>query len=192
MNRKLIVVVVVAAILALLAGAAVGRNLLSQTESPVTRTDLIRFKDPVAKISIAYPATWRRLADRPQDPELVLLAAVGDATSLLMRVSASGLEVPVTREALPVVRGYTDSLLSADDRAKQLTEPAAVVVGGLPGWRYRYTYGSGDSGGAHDHYFLFKDRKLVQLVFQAIPAQRLPAVASQFDAIADSFRGRDA
>ena len=89
------------------------------------------------------------------------------------------------------MRKYTDSLLSADQRAKQLTEPVAVGVGGLPGWRYRYTYGSGATGGAHDHYFLFKDRMLVQLVFQAVPAKRLPALAKTFDSIAASFRGRD-
>ena len=194
MNRKLVVVVVVAAVLAALAGAAVGRNLLSPDETPATRTaDRIRFKDPAAKVSIAYPATWQRRADRPQDPELVLLAATrDDAASLLVRVSPSGLEETVSAEALPIVRKYTDSLLSADQRAKQLTDPVAVGVGGLPGWRYRYTYGSGATGGAHDHYFLFKDRMLVQLVFQAVPAKRLPALAETFDSIAASFRGREA
>ena len=192
MNRRLAVVVAVAAVVALLAGAAVGRNLLSPDETPVTRTDLIRFKDPDAKISLAYPATWRRAPDRPEDPERVLLAARDDSASLLLRVSSSGLDAPVTTETLPIVRKYTDTLLSADQRASQLTEPVAVGVGGLPGWRYRYTFGSGATGGAHDHYFLFKDGQLVQLVFQAVPAKRLPALAETFDSIAASFRGREA
>ena len=193
MNRKLVVVVVAAlAVLALLVGARVGRNLLSPAETTAT-PDVIRFKDPAAKISIAYPATWKRRPDTPQDPELVLLAATRDASaSLLVRVTASGLDVPVTQKELPIVRKYTDSLLSADQRAKQLTEPVAVGVGGLPGWRYRYTFGSGAGGGAHDHYFLFKDGQLVQLVFQAVPAARLPALAETFDSIAASFRGREA
>ncbi len=192
-NRKLLVVVVAAAaVLALLAGAAVGRNLLSPSDPPTRRADVVRFKDPVAKVSIAYPASWTRLPDRPQEPDLALLAAVDDSTSLLMRISPSGLDGGVTVRTLPVVRGFTDDLVKADPRAKQLADPVAVVAGGLPGWRYRYTYGSGDSGGAHDHYFLFKDKQLIQLVFQAVPAERLATLAPVFDSIAASFRGRDA
>jgi hypothetical protein len=193
-NRKLVVVVVIAAVLALLAGAAVGRSLLSPGETSGTRTaEVVRFKDPASKISIAYPSTWKRQPDRPQDPDLVLLAAARDGSaSLLVRVTPSGLDAPVTQAVLPIVKKYTDSLLSSDQRAKQLVDPVAVGVGGLPGWRYRYTFGDGATGGAHDHYFLFKEGKLVQLVFQAVPAKRLPAVAPTFDSIAASFRGRDA
>jgi hypothetical protein len=191
-NRKLLVVVVVAAVLALVAGAAVGRSLLSSsTPTAAPRADVVRFKDTVAKVSIAYPASWQRLPQRSEDPDLALLAAADDSTSLLMRDSLSGLDVPVTRKTLPIVRKYTDGLVSADRRAKQLTDPVAVVAGGLPGWRYRYTFGSGATGGAHDHYFLFKAGRLIQLVFQAVPAERLPAVASVFDSIAASFRGHD-
>jgi len=192
-NRKLLAIVAVAAVLALLAGAAVGRNLLSSssTPPPAPRADVVRFKDPVAKVSIAYPASWRRLPERPGDPDLALLVAEDDSTSLLMRVSTSGLD-PVTTEGLPVVRKYTDGLVSVDPRAKQLVEPVAVQVGGLPGWRYRYTFGSGTEAGAHDHYFLFKGRQLVQLVFQAVPASKLPAAAPEFDRIAASFQGNDA
>jgi hypothetical protein len=191
-NRKLLLVVAVAAVLALVAGAAVGRNLLSTPSTPAPQTDVVRFKDTVAKVSIAYPATWRRLPQRPGDPDLALLAAADDSTSLLMRVSASGLTAPVTTTTLPIVRKYTDGLLSADQRAKQLVAPVAVTAGGLPGWRYRYTFGSGATGGAHDHYFLFKAGRMIQLVFQAMPAERLPAVAPVFDSIASSFRGHDA
>ncbi len=32
---------------------------------------------------------------------------------------------------------------------------------------------------------------MIQLVFQAVPAARLPALAPEFDAIAASFRGRE-
>lgn len=191
-NRKLLVVVAVAAVLALLAGAAVGRNLLSPSDPPARRADVVRFKDPVAKVSIAYPASWTRRPDRPQEPDLALLAALDDSTSLLMRISPSGLDGGVTTETLPVVRGLTDDLVKADPRVKQLAAPVAVVAGGLPGWRYRYTYGSGESGGAHDHYFLFKGKQLIQLVFQAVPAERLATLAPVFDSIAASFRGRDA
>lgn len=191
MNRKLLVVVAVAAVVALLAGAAVGRSLLSP-ETPTTAgtADVVRFKDEISKVSIAYPATWTKI-DRSDDPDVALLAAADDSTSLLVRVSAVGLEA-VTQQTLPIVKKFTDDLLAQDSRTKQLVAPVAVDLGGLPGWRYRYTYESGESGGAHDHYFLFKGSRMIQLVFQAVPAQRLPGLASAFDDIAASFRGREA
>jgi hypothetical protein len=189
-NRRLVVIVAVAAVVALLVGADVGRNLLS-TSTPAPRAEIIRFKDASAKVSIAYPASWTRRPQRPEDPDLALVAAADDSLSLLMRVSASGLDVPVTAKTLPIVRRYTDGLVSADARARQLTRPKAVVLGGLPGWRYRYTFGTGPTAGAHDHYFLFKGTQLIQLVFQSVPASRLPSLAPVFDGIAASFRGRD-
>jgi hypothetical protein len=190
MNRKLLLVVAVAAILALLLGARVGRSLLSPDEhTPSARADVVRFKDDVAKFSLDYPAAWAALPQPDDDPEVALRIADGPSASLLIRVSAVGL-APVTREKLPVVRKLTDALIASDPRAKQLVAPAPVVLGDLPGWRYRYTYGSGETGGAHDHYFLFKGGRMIQLVFQAAPASRLPALATRFDRIAATFKGR--
>ncbi len=191
-NRKLVVVVAVAAVLALLVGAAVGRNLLSSDTPPTDRADVVVFKDPVVKVSIAYPGTWDRRSQRAGDPDLALLLSAYDSSAgLLMRVSSSGLDAPVTEKTLPVVRKLTDGLVSADQRVKQLADPQPVVVGGLPGWRYRYTFAAGGSSGAHDHYFLFKGERLIQLVFQALPAERLAALAPVFDRIAGTFRGHD-
>lgn len=191
MNRKLLLVVAVAAVVALLAGAAVGRNLLSSstTNTPSARADVVRFKDDVAKVSLEYPADWQPLPSSEDDPEVALLVADNPSSSLLMRVTAVGL-APVTRKTLPIARKFTDELIGADPRARQLVEPVPVVLGGLTGWRYRYTYGTGDSGGAHDHYFLFKGGRMIQLVFQAAPASKLPALAPTFDRIAKTFKGR--
>ena len=191
MNRKLLLVVAVAAVVALLAGAAVGRNLLSSSTNnpPSARADVVRFKDDVAKVSLEYPADWQPLPMNEEDPEVALLVADSPSSSLLMRVTAVGL-APVTRKTLPVARKFTDQLITADPRARQLVEPVPVVLGGLTGWRYRYTYGTGDSGGAHDHYFLFKGGRMIQLVFQAAPASKLPALAPTFDWIAKTFKGR--
>ena len=44
--------------------------------------------------------------------------------------------------------------------------------------------------GAHVHYYLFKDDRLVQLVLQAVPAAQLPGLQPTFDQIADTFEGR--
>jgi hypothetical protein len=188
-NRKLLVVVAVAAVAALLAGAAVGRNLLSSSSTTTSpHADVVRFKDEVSKVSIDYPASWARL-EQPDDPEVALRVAANTSASLLMRVSAVGF-APVTRKQLPIVRKFTDELIATDPRATQLVAPVPVTLGGLTGWRYRYTFGSGDAGGAHDHYFLFKDGRMIQLVFQASPAERLPALAPTFDNIAATFEGR--
>ena len=191
MNRKLLLLVAVAAVVALLVGVKVGRSVLS-SPSPTpsaARADIVRFKDDVAKVSLDYPAAWNALPAPENDPEVSLIVEDPPSASLLMRVSAVGL-APVTRKTLPIVRKLTDGLIGADPRARQLVAPVAVVLGDLPGWRYRYTYGSGETGGAHDHYFLFKGGRMIQLVFQAAPASRLPALAPAFDRIAATFKGR--
>lgn len=189
-NRKLLLVVAVAAVLALLLGAKVGRNLLSSSSNPPSaRADVVRFKDDVANVSLDYPADWQPVARDESDPDVALLVEKKPAASLLMRVSAVGLAT-VTRKTLPIVRKFTDELIAADPRARQFVDPVKVVLGDLPGWRYRYTYGTGDTAGAHDHYFLFKGGRMIQLVFQAAPATRLPGLAATFDRIAKTFKGR--
>ena len=190
MNRKLLVVVAVAAVLALLAGASVGRNLLSDATTTSPRADVVTFKDEVAKFSISYPGNWTALPLPADDPEVALLVMADRATSLLVRTSALGLQY-VSQKTLPTVRKLTDDLVAADDRISLLGEPVPVELGGLPGYRYRYTYGAGESGGAHDHYFLFQNggAKLIQLVFQATPAAHLSDVTPAFQRIAGTFRG---
>jgi hypothetical protein len=193
-NRKLLAIVVVAAVVALVAGAAIGRNMLSSDTSTPKRGTVVHFKDELSKVSIDYPGTWHRVPDNPSQPDLSLLVtAPGDPTTLmLMRITASGLD-PVTYASLPVARGYTDDLLAQDPRAKILRRDP-VRLGGLAGWRYRYTTGSGDAESAHDHYFLFKNGKpkkgmLVQIVFQATPPERLGELEPTFQRIAGTFKG---
>ena len=177
----------VAAILALVIGAAVGRSVIpsaSQHRSPPPEP--VEFTDADAGIALTYPGTWRQLPST--DPQVRLLAAAGTSTSLLLRVTRSEIAA-VKQETLPVVRQFTDQLMAADERAKQLSTPEAVSLGGLLGYRYRYTYTSEDgSTGAHVHYFLFKRDKMSQLVFQAVPATRLSKVEPTFERIASTLR----
>jgi len=187
-NRKLLVVVIVAAVLALVVGAAVGRNLISPDGASAPRADVVRFKDEVSKFSIAYPASWRVLPATAGDGDLSLRVARDDAASMQVRSTVVGLE-NVTKQSLPVVKKFTDDLLSEDKRVQLLKQPDPVELGGVPGYRYRYTYGEGATGGAHDHYFLFKDRRMIQLVFQAVPATRLAELESTFQRIAGTFEG---
>jgi hypothetical protein len=177
----------VAAILALIVGAAVGRSIIpSGTEDKVATTPApATFSDPASGISIRYPASWTRLRSRA--PQVPLVAALSPATSLSLRISKSEL-TDVTLQTLPVVRGFTDELVSADKRAKQLTAPDELSLGGLPAVRYRYTYPTKDNAtGAHVHYFLFKGDRMIQLVFQQVPASELGSVEPTFSRIARSL-----
>jgi hypothetical protein len=180
-----------AAILALVIGAAVGRSIIpSGADRPTLTTPApARFSDTDVGITLSYPAAWTRL--RSRDPQVILVAALSPATSISLRVSKSQLK-GVTQQTLPVVRQLTDDLIAADRRAKPLSAPEAVSVGGLPGYRYRYTYATADGKtGAHVHYFLFKHDLLLQLVFQALPASSLASVEPTFTRIAGTLVSRE-
>lgn len=178
-----------AAILALVVGAAVGRSIIpsGSDQRTITTPKPREFSDPVAGISLRYPGDWARLSSR--DPQVRLVAAQSPETSLSLRVSNSELE-DVTQRTLPIVRQFTDQLVAADQRVRMLSAPEPISLGGLPGYRYRYTYAS-ESGrdGAHVHYFLFRPGKLVQLVFQSVPARGLQAAEPAFNRIAATVTG---
>ena len=180
----------VAAILALIVGAFVGRSIIpSDTKNKVAKAPApIRFSDRTAGISLSYPPGWTRL--RSRDPQVPLVAALSPATSLSLRVSKSEL-TDVTLQTLPVVRGFTDDLVRADKRAKLLSEPEDLALGGLPAVRYRYSYPTQDhKTGAHVHYFIFKRDLMLQLVFQEVPATALASVEPTFNRIAATLTSR--
>jgi hypothetical protein len=180
----------VAAVLALVVGAAVGRSIIPSggDDHPRTLTTPppTQFASAAVGITMTYPSTWTRLQSR--DPQVLLVAALSPSTSLSLRASKSQLK-DVTAQTLPVVKQFTDDLVAADKRATLLTAAEPIEVGGLPGYRYRYTYTTKDGGtGAHVHYFLFKHDLLLQLVFQALPARALSQVEPTFDRIAGSLK----
>jgi hypothetical protein len=179
------VVAGLAAILALVIGVAVGRSIIPSAPHRTPAPEPAEFSDAETGIALTYPGDWRRL--EPSDSQVRLLAASGSSMSLSLRVSKSEI-ANVKQETLPVVRQFTDPLLAADERAKQLSTPEAISLGGLLGYRYRYTYrGEDGSTGAHVHYFLFKRDKMIQLVFQAVPATSLPKVEPTFERIASTL-----
>jgi hypothetical protein len=57
---------------------------------------------------------------------------------------------------------------------------------------YFYTFTDSATGakGAHTHYFLFKDKLMISLVFQGLPEDEFVrlAKAKLFDRVANSFR----
>ncbi|MGH2920024.1 MAG: hypothetical protein ACRDLS_15695 [Solirubrobacteraceae bacterium] len=186
MNRNWMVAGAVAAVLAIVLGARLGRDLLSDDE-PAAKSagpDVVRFHETVADVSLSYPGSWIRV--QSPDPEVPLLALSRDRAAVVqVRRSAAGIE-QVTRDTLPIAKKITDPLFRAIKRARLLEPAAPVERGGLFGWRYRYTLGGAER--ARDHYFLFKGRYLIALVFEVKPASRLAALTPQFDRVAGSLR----
>lgn len=197
MERKWLVgivagVLALAAVLALIGGGLVGRSIVpspaTTPETPPAPPATVRFKDTLTDVAIAYPATWvQRMSD---DQAVRILVSSRDASAgVSVSVRKSGLTEEVNARNLALVRPLTDDLVAGDDRITAKTDPVAVTVGGLPGYRYRYTYTTADkTEGVHDHYFLFKSGRLVQLVLQAVPATGLKALQPTFDRIVASFQ----
>ena len=182
-----LVLLAAAAVLALVVGGAVGRKIVPVPPPAKRVPSMVRFADTLTDVALSYPASWRRRSPRDQAVRLVA-ASPDESAGVSISVRKSGLE-PITQRTLPVVRRLTDDLLRADSRINGVPAPVAVSLDGLPGYRYRYTYRTGDGGnGAHVHYFLFRDRRLIQLVLQAQPAARLATEEPTFDGIADTFR----
>ncbi len=192
MNRKWVVASVVGvlalfAVLALVVGGVVGRSIVPRSPEP-SRPATVRFADSLTDVAVSYPAVWLRRTSLDQGVRILASSSDGSA-SVSVSVRKSGLET-VTAETLPIVRPLTDDLLKADTRITAQSPPVAVTVGGLPGYKYTYTYRTQDkSEGAHVHYFLFKDERLVQLVLQAVPASEVDALSPTFQQIADTFEG---
>ena len=182
-----LVLLAAAAVLALVVGGAVGRKIVPAPAPAKRVPPTVRFADTLTDVAVSYPATWRRRSPRDQAVRLVA-ASPDESVGVSISVRKSGLE-PVTGGTLPVVRPLTDDLLRADSRINGVPTPVAVTLDGLPGYRYQYTYRTPDGGdGAHVHYFLFEDRRLIQLVLQAMPAARLAQEESTFESIAGTFR----
>lgn len=192
MNRKWLVgglagLLAVAAVLALVVGGVIGRSIIpSPAPEPPETT---RFSDTLTDVSISYPAAWNRLS--PGDQSVRLLASAPDGSaSVSLSVRPTELAT-VTSDTLPIVRPLTDQLLAEDQRVIGGGAPVAVELGGLPGYRYDYEFRKQGGGkGAHIHYFLFRGRRLMQIVFQAEPASRMAQVQATFNRIAGSFEGR--
>lgn len=211
--RSRLAITLVAGIVALVAAVAVGRSIVSSPAptprpapapsaaapapvpvpvAPAPAADppgYVRFRDARTGFSIAYPKSWSRVASR--EAAVKLLVAKGRATSLLVRVARSPVTADVTRETLPIVRQLTDSLVRADGRIQSIVEPQPLVLDGLPGYRYVYTFATTSGGsGAHIHYFLFKGKRIITLVLQALPAQRLEQDLPLLKRIVQTFRAR--
>jgi len=190
--RRWIAPAVVAALLLAVLAMVIGRELVSP-DAPdrparaarTAKPDFVRFQDPAGGISIVRPAAWRQLT--PPNPEVRLLAE-GDDASMLVRLTNLG--VKVGPRSLGRARKLTDKLVRSAGQAKPLRRRRRVTLGGLPGYLYLYTFRDSSTGerGAHAHYFLFRGKTLITIVFQTASAERLARFAPLFDRLGGTLQ----
>ncbi len=201
MNRKRLLAVV-AGVLVVGAGLgtlgwAVGQWMLAPEEPPPAPAagpssparlppGFTEFRHPPTGFALAYPADWRRL--QSADPQVLLIAARNPQESFLVRVVE--LDSPVGPAELPAAKQLTDQIVKSNQSVQLLTEPAQIELAGLPGYFYFYSFADpgSEQRGAHSHFFVFKERKMIILVFQAVPVEQFPQMAPTFDQITSSFR----
>jgi hypothetical protein len=152
---------------------------------------LVEFRDEQAGFALSYPQAWVR-ASAP-NPQIVLVAAEHDPAknqggSILVRVTP--LDAPIDRTQLGEARKATDAIVASSDGVALRAEPTETEQGGLPGLYYLYTFRDPVSGatGVHSHFFLFKDKAMISLVFQALPQDDFGRLATLFDRVAGSLR----
>jgi hypothetical protein len=108
--------------------------------------------------------------------------------SILVRVTP--LDAPVAKAQLAEARKATDAIVASSDGVSLKAEPTETEQGGLPGLYYLYTFRDPVSGwtGVHSHFFLFKDKTMISLVFQSLPQGDFSRLAPLFDRVAGSLR----
>lgn len=146
----------------------------------------MRFHDARNGLSVSYPVSWRRIAS--SDAEVPLVAGSSEASLLMRRVS---LGTTVGAGDLDTAKKLTDKLVLTANRVQQLRPPRRIDnLGGLPGWLYIYSFAdtAGHQRGAHAHYFLFRGKTMITLVFQTLPAERFATYAPIFDRLAATFK----
>jgi hypothetical protein len=161
--------------------------------APETGGGLVEFRDDAHGFAISYPAGWIKLDSSDAEVALVVSErqpADGRGGSILARVVDTG--VVIGPDHLTEAKKFTDQVVASGQGVELEAEPAQITQGGLPGWLYFYTFIDPASGakGAHTHYFLFKDKLMISLVFQGLPEDEFVrlAQAKLFDRVANSFR----
>ncbi|MGH3770620.1 MAG: hypothetical protein ACRDRW_04355 [Pseudonocardiaceae bacterium] len=143
------------------------------------------FRSDQAGFALAYPSSWTKLS--PKDPQVLLLASQGTENSFLVR--ATELQDPVGPQQLAAARQVTDKIVMFNKSIQMITEPKRIELGGLPGFFYFYSFK--DPGtqqeGVHSHFFLFRDKTMISMVFQTLPRERFSESAKIFDQITASF-----
>jgi len=167
------------------------RSVEAPAPAPAQPGELVEFRNDPAGFALSYPKAWVR-ATAP-NPQIVLVAAEHDPAknqggSILVRVTP--LDAPIGKAQLGEARKATDAIVSSSDGVALKAEASETEQGGLPGLYYLYSFRDPVSGltGVHSHFFLFKDRAMISLVFQALPQDDFGRLAPLFDRVVGSIR----
>lgn len=153
--------------------------------TPADVGDFTEFRDEEWGFAVSYPSSWEQVAT--DDPSTRLLTTLNGAHSILVR--AVTLDAEISEDDLADVRAFTDPIVLDGEGVEVLAEPSGVVVGGLPGIYYLYTFTDAASGeeGVHLHYFLFDGDTMITIVLQALPSTDLDPLAPTFQTVIESF-----
>lgn len=145
----------------------------------------VAFRDVEAGFTIEYPSTWTKVAEAQGDRRLLL--NIDGQNSLLVR-SFPLFEKAVTPDNLSDVKAVTDAIVVTPDVT--VLKQQMISLRDMPAIYYLYRFRDAGTGldGVHAHYFVFRGRRAVSMVFQAVPAEDFSRLAPDFDRVAESLK----
>ncbi len=188
-RKRWLVPVGVVVVVALVAGAffagrgSSGHQNKARSAAP---PGFVTYQNHKDGFSISYPKQWRVVPD----PKVPLLLSAGGNDALSVRVLT--LQQPIDPTNVASIKAVTDSILSSPSAHLQVLLSRPITIAGIGGYYYLYTFPSGNDVGVHAHYFLFQGRKLMILVFQALPVTDFKTLAPIFDQVSASFHSNPA
>ena len=193
-------VVIIIAVLAVCAGAYyLGQKQARDVASPTATTasstppttaftlpkDFLPFDDKETGIKLAVPKDWVAYSTRDLDRSYRLLIGVPEAKDNL-RVRMNAYSTAVTKDNIKDQQAVVDSIF-AQEKIEILARETPTV-NGMPALYYVYKFTDAQGApGFHAHFFVFQGKKMVSLVFEAVPEDRFTVLAPVFDQIANSL-----
>ena len=168
--------------------AAPGAPGTTSTTKYKVPADFTTFTDEATGVKLSIPRNWeqRSTANLP-DKSLRLIAGIPNTNdSVSVRVTAYSSEI--TAENLKDQKNVVDGLLG--EEAITVLVNQTLTLGGLPAlfYVYRFTDQATSTAGIHAHFFVYQGRKMVSMVFQALPESRYELLAGTFDLVANSLQ----
>jgi hypothetical protein len=198
--KTILAIVAVLALVAVGYGAYwLGQHQVESAGSPKTTTttafklpkDFVTVDDAATGVKVAIPKDWVRYSTQGADPPLRMVAGIRDTDdSVSLRINAYSSEV--TKDNVKDQQNVFDGVL-AQQKDINVVVNQVVTVRGLPALFYVYSFKDQETGrtGIHAHYFVFQGRKMVSMIFQALPPDhpedRYKALAPVFDQVINSL-----
>ena len=131
-----------------------------------------------------YPDAWN--VYQPSDPGVQFLVGPNSTDFAEVRI-ISNLPVSFGSGDSQSEKAVVDQLLAG--QPINVISSVQVVVNGLSGWQYTYTFTDPKLGvGAHVHVFLFQGNRLHTIVFQALPRSHFDNLAPIFQKMLNSYK----